>query len=638
MNSKSLFFFIITVNLFLTSFSFSQDSLKNIQMLQEVEITSSRNERLLKNSPEIIRVITKQEISQLNTNDIGTILDYVAGVNIETGTGSGFPKRSIATMNGFPAQYTLVLINGTKVLSDHVHTGQNMSFVPVEEIERIEIIKSAGSAQYGSDAIAGIINIITKKASDEPHATVYGDIGSYNTYRSGLSVQTPINEKTGVYNFVEYEESDGTPLLYPTHRIGQTAYSSLNITSRLTSKIGSKLDIDAWIKNVGSTMMWFGEENKNNLFIPNLNLHYHINKNSSFNVKLSYTSWSAAINNEQNKLFRPELWYNLKSKKNNLITGADFSHNVFTRASVDKNVQRMIGFFVQDEYAITEKLITQAALRMDITQYKEPVLTPKASILYKASDPINIRLSYSCGFHTPTVQELYEVGYGHGGSAYRFGNPNLKPEYSSTFALGSDFTINKNLFITTSAFYSDITNMIVPVYQGQWDQDTSINVWMRENILKAQIISGEIGFRYLFLGNYSINASYNYSDNIIDHEQAQQLPYNPGQSLNAKLTGKQIINQNLYISEFASMRAVMGRSAWNWKPESGTDATNANGLITELNDYQKLDAGISMTYKNKYTVFLNASNILGQDIENLDDAFTMIDGEPIYRTGIIVRW
>jgi outer membrane cobalamin receptor len=248
-------------------------------VLDEVEITASRNERLLKNSPEIIRVISQTEIKQLNTNDLSVILDYAAGINIETGTGAGFAKRGVASMNGFPAQYTLVLINGTKILSDHVHTGQNLNFVPVEEIERIEIIKSAASAQYGSDALAGIINIITKTAGTVPTATIYGDLGSYNTYRTGASVQTPINSKTGMYNFIEYEESDGVKLLAPISRVGQMGYNSLNFTSRLTTIIGSKLKLDAWIKTVDNTMQWKDATNDSRLFIPNVLLTYQINEN-----------------------------------------------------------------------------------------------------------------------------------------------------------------------------------------------------------------------------------------------------------------------------------------------------------------------------------------------------------------------
>ena len=101
-----------------------------------------------------------------------------------------------------------------------------------------------------------------------------------------------------------------------------------------------------------------------------------------------------------------------------------------------------------------------------------------------------------------------------------------------------------------------------------------------------------------------------------------------------KITGKQHIGSKLTLSEFVSLRTVFNRSAWNWQPDTSIDDTNPDGLLTELGDYQKLDAGITICYDNKYNVFLNAGNILGQNIENLDDSFTMIDGEPVFKVGL----
>ena len=66
--------------------------------------------------------------------------------------------------------------------------------------------------------------------------------------------------------------------------------------------------------------------------------------------------------------------------------------------------------------------------------------------------------------------------------------------------------------------------------------------------------------------------------------------------------------------------------------------SGAEGLTTKLEDYQKLDAGVSLTYKENYQAFLNVYNILGQDIETLDDLYTIIDGEPILKGGIRCRW
>ena len=74
------------------------------------------------------------------------------------------------------------------------------------------------------------------------------------------------------------------------------------------------------------------------------------------------------------------------------------------------------------------------------------------------------------------------------------------------------------------------------------------------------------------------------------------------------------------------------------KPATGAPANDPSGLTTKLEDYQKLDVGISLAYKDSYQIFLNVYNLLGQDIENLDDVYTVLDGEPILKGGIRCRW
>lgn len=632
MKILKLLLVVFSFYLFINS---SSQEIGDIHLLDEVEISTSRYNSSLKNTPEIVRVISKQEIAQLKTNSLGEVLDYVAGINVETGTGGGFPKRAVASMNGFPAQYSLILINGTRVLTDHIHSGQNINLIPVEAIERIEVIKSASSSQYGSDALAGIINIITQQAGDHPEAVIYGEAGSYNTYRTGASVKAPINENIGFYSFVEYEESDGMKLIAPESRIGLMGYSSLIMSNRLTANVSNNFKIDAWVKAMKTTMDWTNGLNHGSLVVPNINLDYKINDNFSVFGKLAYTKWESERNAERNSVFRPEIWSVYKAGDNHtFIGGADFFLHDFERRLVERNTQEGIGVFLQHEYSFNNKLVMLSAVRMDAIENLQAVFTPKFSALYRFSSNFNLRASISRGFHAPTVQEMYEYGFGHGGTALRFGNPDLKPEYSTSYSLGADLNIFDNLFVNAGIHYSNVDNMIVPVYMGAWSEDSTKDVWMRQNILKAEIITAEIGVNWYFMPDYSLNISYNYSDNFTKDDLAQQLPYKPGQGLNIRLNAKQNLSNSVSINQFISFRTVHGRSAWKWAPSSDNPQDDATGLIIDLDDYQKLDAGFGISLKNKYQFYFNVSNILGQDIQHLDDAFFIIYGEPIYKFGI----
>lgn len=192
-----VFLFILVV---INSYSQTNNSLTNYD-LNEVVVTSSRNPKLLKKTPEVLHVITAKDIEQLNVSSTGEILEFLTGVNIESGTGSGYPKRSIVSLDGFPANYTLVMVDGIRLLTEHIHTGQNIDVVPPENIERIEVIKGAASAQYGSDAMGGIVNIITKKGSENTESSISFSAGSYETYHTTISVRTPLNEKLSISTF-----------------------------------------------------------------------------------------------------------------------------------------------------------------------------------------------------------------------------------------------------------------------------------------------------------------------------------------------------------------------------------------------------------------------------------------------------
>jgi hypothetical protein len=85
------------------------------------------------------------------------------------------------------------------------------------------------------------------------------------------------------------------------------------------------------------------------------------------------------------------------------------------------------------------------------------------------------------------------------------------------------------------------------------------------------------------------------------------------------------------LSGFVGVKSVHGRYAWSWKPAVNAPYNDDSGMITPLGNYQKLDAGISFNIKNKYTISLNTYNLLKQDIESLDDAYTVIKGEPTFK-------
>jgi len=630
-----LFFFII-----LTIKVSAQNDVLKIESIPEVEIISTRNIKLLSKSPEIMHVITSKEIEALNVNTTGEIIEYLTGANVESGTGSGFPERSVVSLNGFPANYSLILINGVRLLTEHIHTGQNIDVIPPENIERIEIIKGSASSQYGSDAMGGIINIITKSTKDKPEASLSFSAGSYSTYNTNVSLRTKVNEKLSVSLFNSHKQSEGVQLIAPANRIDNMGFTKFSTFNMFDYKITKKSILIGNINYIENSM----ESKDNNvygkLFMPSISYSQIITPNITLVSRLKYTRWQAEQSKEDNELLNPEIYSNIKIGENSIFTiGGEFKSVHFTRTSVVDSERNESGIFFQNETEI-KKISFLVAGRIDMIENLKPVITPKIAIGYSVINNLKIRISVGRGFHSPSLQELYEEGYGHGGRAYRFGNPDLEPEYSLTTTGSIEYSPFNKLQIHAYGYYSVINNMITPIYMGIWAEnpDTSkiIDRWMRTNVHEAEIFGAEITAQYQITNKFILEAGYNYTENR-NSSTGKQLPYFPGESISAKGIFNFSLTKSVSNSFFIGLRTTKNRSAWNWKPANSTSYDNPDGLITQLKDYQVLNVGTKIKYKNINLSF-NADNILAQDIEQLDDAYTVIKGKTTYRVGFLFNF
>ena len=586
----------------LNCYSQSEDS-PTMYKLNEVKVTSSRNPKLLRKTPEVMHVITSHDIDQMNVSSTGEILEYLTGVNIESGTGSGYPMRSIISLDGFPANYCLIMVDGIRLLTEHIHTGQNIDLIPPENIERIEVLKGAASAQYGADAMGGIVNIITKKAQGTPESSISFSAGSYDTYQTSLSVRASVSDNIGVSTFSKYEQSAGIPLLAPAHRIGNMGYSKFTTMSNLNWRTGPGSSLSSNILYSHTSMEFREDDVYGRMLVSSVDYLKDIGRNLQVTARLRYSHWDAEQSNENNGILNPEVYFSWNRFRNNLITaGGDLRHMKFTRTSVLERNQQALGFFIQDEIELNN-LSLLAALRFDKVEGIKPVLTPKIAALYQVTDGLRLRASLGRGFHAPTLQELYEEGYGHGGRAYRFGNPDLQPEYSLTSTLSIEYEPVKDLQLLVHGYYNTISDMITPVYSGIWEDnpDTTVVIdkWVRTNIHEARIFGVETMLRYQIPGKFQLEAGYNYADNE-NRTTGKPLPYYPGGSLFSKIIYHQKLSSSLIGSFIISLRATRNRSAWNWKPASEADFDDAEGLITELKDYQLLNAGVNITYQTDW--------------------------------------
>lgn len=599
-------------------------------------VTATRKRTLLEQTPGTIQVVTRKEIEALHPINTGQLLDFIAGATRETGTGSGHPKRSIIGLNGLPANYTLVLVDGVRLLTEHIHTGQNLELIPPHLIERIEIIRGAAAAQYGTDAIGGVVNIILRKANDRGEGEVRMAGGSYRTWEAGASWFGPVGSKARLSLFTGREMSDGFPIKAPASRVGRTGYRRDNVMARLDAQVGERSEAFAWIHRIGTSMDWQQSTTDASLASGAVGFTTPLGAQLELQGQASYGLWKAQASAEQNELIQPELRLVWRlSERQSLSGGVEHMANTFTRSKVLPHPrQDTLGAYLQHDWRPNTRITLLSALRYDRVQDVASVFTPMVSAVWSLDAQWRLRASVARGFHAPSPMERYEEGYGHGGRALRFGNPDLRPEYSSTTTLGLEGSPAPAVDLMFLAFESRIDDMIVPVYEGPWAKDPSKDVWRRANIASALVRGTEVKARYQPSSRWRVEAGYSQSTNQ-SQDRAQKLPYDPGKAAFVKghLAGS---GTGWQASAFLGLRAVYGRSAWNWKPPTGSTA--AAGLTTPLKNYQDVEAGASWQFGRHFRLDLSLRNLLGQDFENLDDAWTVTDGKPNATLTLAWRW
>jgi outer membrane receptor for ferrienterochelin and colicins len=313
-------------------------------------------------------------------------------------------------------------------------------------------------------------------------------------------------------------------------------------------------------------------------------------------------------------------------KYNYLLVGGEGAYRNFTRKNVDEHSQKMGALFIQDEFSPVEQLRVLGAVRLDMVEDLDPVVTPKLSLLYRPLDPIRLRCSVGRGFRAPTVQDLHEKYYGHD-PYYRDGNPDLLPEYSTNVTGGVEYVPLTGLNLMLNGYYNDITDMITPVTHG----DTlipsisadSILVYRRENVHEAFVAGFELACSWRFLERFRLDGGFSLIHNE-NRETGASLPYYPGKTAFARASVTQPVTSWLKMNAFAGVKATMDRETWQYQTEE----------TIALADYQKVDLGLGMTVGDRYEVYFAVDNALAQELEMYEDKLLVTEGERFYRWGL----
>ena len=495
--------------------------------IKEVVVTATRSQKKLKDVPITVQVVTAEDIKKSQSTDFKTFLENeFSGINFTYDGGS--PNIN---MMGFGGKYVLFLMNGERMAGE---TFDNIDYerIDIDNIERIEIIKGASSSLYGSNAIGGVINIITKDSKSPLDINAGYLYDSSRDHKANLSIGT--KQKWGnlsISSFYKMREpyiiTDRISTGGVYNELNVAGFTNYGISPKLTFNLSPKIDLSLTPgyyfseRNPGTPA---GEIVRDRYYNYNLGLKTNIKFNDNQNLIVSgafdrYDKYDYFRKiNEKEKKYENEVWrissqYNQNLfKKHTLVAGGEvlseklLSFMFKNESTGGRENAQTYSAFTQQDWVINPAVTIVTGARMDYHSIFKQYFTFRLSGMYRFDETMTIRAGYSGGFRSPTLKELYTNWFHPWGGGFQLmGNKNLRPETSDNFNISIDFNFKKlNLtFITQYSKIKDKINL-----RGNIG-DTLRYVNFHGN---TDVLSSEVSAIYKLNKNFHFKGSYSYYD------------------------------------------------------------------------------------------------------------------------------
>lgn len=454
----------------------SRDSVAHNYALSEVVVTGTQTPRLLKKLPIMTQVVTSKDLERVQARSASDALQMtIPGVNI-----SVHGAQTRVSIQGMSGDYILFLVDGEKITSEG-NGVVDLNRIDMSTIERIEIIRGAASALYGSNAIGGVVNFITKRASQRLQASAGYNYSSEGQTRYSAGLQAHYK---GLYSNTSAGYTDLQGYTIPTRssvsstasnevQPSKTKYFSQSLRYRGEA---NKWELSAFLRysfrdqrqteatrNHYRTHTLGGEGYYAFSDLSNLKLSYNHElydrsywypfvDNGSYSPVFLFHAHTARLQYNYGKEGSSALLANLGSE----VYAEDLRGDRFGDTEVKRSAQ-LYSLYGQAEWHATDHCSVVGGLRYDRHVRFGGRLSPRLSVLYSV-EQLRLRASYAEGFRSPTIKELY-MNWDHLGMFFIKGNEELQPETSRMYSVSSEWQTQK-LNLTVIASYNDIKNRI----------------------------------------------------------------------------------------------------------------------------------------------------------------------------------
>lgn len=523
--------------------------------LEEVTVTATLTQRDLRTAPASVTVVDRAE---LDRRAPPTLLEAIRGLPGITLSPRQVGGRKTFSLRGLEGKHVLVLVDGRRIsASDDVagHSDYQYGWLPMEAVERIEVVRGPMSTLYGSEALGGVINVITRHGQGDWHGELQlrglellGDDGG-DGHRSTFVARGGLGERVGLTVEGEHSRIDAVPLREDARYAEQEGSDarSLGVSARIDLTDRQRLELGA--RSVDEER-WYGDVTRTGLAYDN---HYDLERDTmhldwfagigavdlvlrGYRSELDISNWrteNVAPTRPQQLVDRVLDGHASAGFGAHRVTAGfelreEYLGNSGLAGGSDDATHRAL--FVQDEWQIGERLGFTGGLRIDEHEFFGSQPSPRAYFVYEASDAWVFKAGWGRAFKAPTLKQISPGYVGAEGPHSFLGNAAIEPETADAFELAADF-LSGPWTLRAALFDTQVDDLIT---YRLIEQQGPRRIYQYDNVNAARLRGAEIGGEYALSESMQFGLDLSLLDSE-DRATGAELDYRPEHSAHARI-------------------------------------------------------------------------------------------------------
>jgi outer membrane receptor for ferrienterochelin and colicins len=613
----------------------------------EVVVTATRTERQIADAPATMSVVTGTELRRRPVQDLAEALENEPGIVIN---GVGMTRRGIS-IRGMSNEHLLTLVDGRRIndaAANMAHVDFDLGWVPSIAIDRIEVVRGPLSALYGAEALAGVVNVITRRPTDRFEVSALSLVGMRDgkggdTAQLSALVGGPITDTLGVVAWGGFQ------------RRNRTQSPTDPLQSELEAREALSGSVIAWWAPVEGQRIEIGQaaidddRTRDTVTTGGRPIYYeyqdHITRAQTHGSYTGSWNWGEVQarvyrsvlerTNERDQDQAPtqptkatdtvaDARVTLNVLANNRLTlGAEHRHETLRDATVNAAGEASVNhdaLFVQDEWDIRDGVSLTVGSRFDHHPNYGWQTSPRAYLIVEPIDGLRLRGGVGEAFKAPSLKQL-SLGYitvAAGGRFIITGNPELEPETNTAYELGASY-YGRDWNLNVTLFQNDLDGLVQTLcmeFCGIRGRERRTYV----NVDEARIRGVEVSGQVTPVHTISLSASYTYADPR-DRSANRELAERPNHSATVKLAW-----QPLETTEFN----VRGRYI-------GKQTIYQTDLPVRLDDYNLWSVDASHDLSDRVTLKAGIDNVFKKRLAETSALYSFAEPGRVFFVGLGVN-